>query len=27
VTGEIITVDSGQHMIGLSNADLPWRSH
>jgi NAD(P)-dependent dehydrogenase (short-subunit alcohol dehydrogenase family) len=27
VTGEIITVDSGQHMIGFSNADLPWRSH
>lgn len=27
VTGEIITVDSGQHMIGFGNADLPWRSH
>ena len=27
ITGEIITVDSGQHMVGFSNADLPWRSH
>lgn len=26
VTGEIIKVDSGQHLVGFSNADLPWRS-
>ena len=25
VTGEIITVDSGQHMVGFSNMELPWR--